>query len=150
MNLTYQERGIWGSLAAMLVIYGYYFATVLRVANDDFDGASAARLVFATVGIIVIEAVHHTIFSPKSRVEPRNEQDVLIEGKAYRSAYFLLVAVLFLSMVAMVLSNLFSASAAAKFIMRPFITVNLLLLCVVVSEGLKFLMKLFFHQSGRV
>jgi hypothetical protein len=148
MNLSYQEKIIWGSLATMLVVYGYYFATVLGVTNEDFDGASAARLVFAVFGIVVIEAFYHIVFSLKSRVEPQDEQDVLIEGKAYRTTYFLLLASLFLSMAAMVLSNLFSASTAAKFIMRPFIAINLMLLCVVVSEVLKFLMQLFFHRRG--
>ena len=35
MDLSYQEKSILGSLLAMVVVYGYYFASVLRDAEPS-------------------------------------------------------------------------------------------------------------------
>ena len=33
MNLSYQEKSILGSLGALLIVFGYYFAGVLGLAH---------------------------------------------------------------------------------------------------------------------
>ena len=44
MDLSYQEKSILGSLLAVGVVFGYYFATVLRdISRSEFDGAKIGR-----------------------------------------------------------------------------------------------------------
>jgi len=148
MNLSNQERVFWGALVTALALYGYYFATALNASNEDFNGSSAIRLMLAMTGLVVIEVIYSIVFPLKPRVELEGKQDAEVEGRASRTAHGLLVAGLFLSITAIVMSNLFSASPAAQFIMRPFITVNLLFLCVVLSEVAKFVVRSFFHRRS--
>ena len=56
MDLSYQEKSILGSLLAMVVLYGYYFANVFHhVRQSEFNGGSIGRLIFTAVAIIAIE-----------------------------------------------------------------------------------------------
>ena len=138
MNLSYREKSIWGSLATTLVVYGYYFANVFSGTRpSQINRIALVRLMSAVFVIVVIEVVYHIVIALTSRVEPKDERDILIEGKAYRNAYFLLVADLFMLMGAIVLIGL-----------TPFLTVNLLLLSAVVSEIVKSLTQLFFYRRG--
>jgi len=139
MDLSYQEKSILGSLLAVTVVYGLYFAGVLRdMGRPDFDGASfpLGRLVGAVVAIVIIEIVYHIILAVESKPEPRDERDILISGKAYRNAYFALATGAFLVMTGVVLS------------LRPFLTANLVLLFMVVAELVKFLTQLFYYRRG--
>jgi hypothetical protein len=138
MNLSYREKSIWGSLATTLVVYGYYFATVFSGTRpSEFNGTGVVRLMSAVSVIVLIEVVYHIVIALTSKVEPKDERDVLIEGKAYRNAYFLLVADLFMLMGTIVLIGL-----------TPFLTVNLMFLCAVVAEIVKSLTQLFFYRRG--
>ena len=137
MNLSYREQSIWGSLAITLIVYGYYFATVFSGAQpSQIDRTALARLIGAVFVIVVIEIAYHILIALKSKVEPKDERDILIETKAYRNAY-LLVADLFTLMGTVVVFGL-----------TPLLTVNLMLLSVVISEIVKYLTQLFFYRRG--
>jgi hypothetical protein len=138
MNLSYREKSIMGSLAAILVGYGYYFAAIFRGSRPpELNGGSVALLISAVFVIVVIEVVSQIVIALASRVEPKDERDVLIERKAYRNAYILLIAGLFLWMGTVVLFGL-----------TPYLSVNLVLLSVVVSETVKLLTQVFFYRRG--
>ena len=138
MNLSQRELSIWGSLATTLVVYGYYFAEIFTARRpSQVDRTSLIRLMFAVFVIVVIEVVYHIAISLISKAEPKDERDILIEGKAYRLAYFLLVADLFMLMGTAVLVDL-----------TPFLTVNLMLFSVVVSEIVKSVTQLFYYRRG--
>jgi hypothetical protein len=87
--------------------------------------------------IVVIEVVYHIVIALTSKEEPKDERDILIEGKAYRNAYFLLVADLFMLM-----------GTAVLFGLTSFLTVNLILFSVVVSEIVHSLTQLFLYRRG--
>jgi hypothetical protein len=150
MDLSYQEKSILGSLAAMVVVYGYYFASVLRdTSHPELGGGNVARLVFAVVAIIVIEIVYHIVLALETKVEPKDERDVLIECKAYRNAYFLLASGAFLVIASVILGSLVRESApATRIIVTPFLTVNLVLFFMVLAELAKFLTQLFYYRRG--
>src|SRR5271165_2918858 len=128
MDLSYQEKSILGSLVAMVAVYGYYFASVLRdTSHPEFGGGSLARLVFAVVAIVVIEIVYHIVLALESKVEAKDERDILIECKAYRNAYFLLASGAFLVIASVIMANLVSDSVPTRIIVTPFLTINLVL-----------------------
>jgi hypothetical protein len=138
MNLSQRELSIWGSLATTLVVYGYYFAEVFTGTRpSEFTGTTLVRLMFAVFAIVVIEVVYHVAVALISKAEPKDERDILIEGKAYRIAYFLLVADLFMLMGTVKLIGL-----------TPFLIVNLMLFSVVVSEVVKSATQLFHYRRG--
>ena len=77
MNLSYQEKSIWGSMIGTLLMCGYYFAT--------------GHLIFSVVMLIVVEIIYNIALAIRSVPEPKDERDRLIEAKAYRNAYLALV-----------------------------------------------------------
>jgi len=136
MNLSYREKSIWGSLITTLVVYGYYFTAVFSAARpSQVDRTALVRLMTAVFVIVMIEVIYHIVIALTSKVEPKDERDILIEGKAYRNAYFLLVGDLFMLMGMIILVG-----------MTPFLTVNLMLFSVVISEILKSLTQLFLYR----
>jgi hypothetical protein len=138
MNLSYREKSIWGSLITTLVVYGYYFAGVFgRSRPTEINRAALAQLGLAVVFIVAMEIVYHIVIAITSRVDPKDERDIQIEGKAYRNAYFLLVAGLFMLLGVIVLVG-----------MTEFLTVNLMLFSVVAAELLKSLTQLFLYRRG--
>jgi|SRR5208282_2214281 len=149
MDLSYQEKSILGSLLAFVVVFGYYFAAVLRdLSRPDFDGGTVGRLVAAVIAIIVIEIVYHIVLALESKPEPKDERDVLIEAKAYRNAYFLLASGAFLVIVWVSLVTPARAAAAANTMVANFLTVNLVLFFMVVADLVKFLTQLFYYRRG--
>jgi len=149
MDLSYQEKSILGSLIAMVVVYGYYFASVLRNADRrEFDSASLGRLLLAVIAIIVIEIAYHIVLALESKTEPKDERDILIECKAYRNAYFLLATGACLVITCVIVAGLARDAAPTKIIVTPFLTVNLVLFCLVVAELVKFFTQLFYYRRG--
>jgi len=149
MDLSYQEKSILGSLLAMVVVYGYYFASVLRdLGRPEFDGGSIGRLVLAVIAIIVIEIAYQIVLAIESKAEPKDERDILIECKAYRNAYFLLATGAALVIACVIVAALARDAAPTRIIVTPFLTVNLVLLAMVLAELVKFLTQLFYYRRG--
>src|SRR5271157_2479360 len=149
MDLSYQEKSILGSLLAVVVAYGYYFASVLRDATrPEFDGGSLGRLVLAVIAIVVIEIVYHIVLALESKPEPKDERDILIDCKAYRNAYFLLATGAFLVISWVIMAGLARDAAPTRIVVTPYITVNLVLFFMVLAELMKFLTQLFYYRRG--
>ncbi|MGA2904178.1 MAG: hypothetical protein ABSD98_10130 [Candidatus Korobacteraceae bacterium] len=149
MDLSYQEKSILGTLLAMLVVYGYYFANALRHAGEsEFNGHSIGRLMFAVIAIVVIEIVYHIVLALESKPEPKDERDILIEGKAYRNAYLLLATGASLVIAYAIVVSLVGAVALTRTIITPFLTANLMLLLMVLAELMKLFTQLFYYRRG--
>ncbi len=149
MDLSYQEKSILGSLLAFVVVFGYYFAAVLRdLGRHEFVAGMVGRLVLAVIAIVVIEIVYHIVLALESKPEPKDERDILIECKAYRNAYFLLASGAFLVIAWVIMTNLASDAASTRVAVTSFITVNLVLFFMVVADVMKFLTQLFYYRRG--
>ena len=149
MDLSYQEKSILGSLLAFVVVFGYYFAAVLRdLGRHEFVAGMVGRLVLAVIAIVVIEIVYHIVLALESKPEPKDERDILIECKAYRNAYFLLASGAFLVIAWVIMTNLASNVAPTRIAVTSFITVNLVLFFMVVADLMKFLTQLFYYRRG--
>jgi hypothetical protein len=148
MEMSYQEKSIAGSLIAMLVVYGYYFAAVLRNAGQaEFAGSMLGRLILAVIAIIVIEIVYHIVLSVASKPE-KDERDVMIELKAYRNAYFAYGTGAFVVIACVVAAGLMRDTAPTRLIVTPFLVVNLVLLFMVLAEIVKFVTQLLYYTRG--
>jgi hypothetical protein len=80
MNLSYQEKSIWGSMVATLAVYGVYFGSGAR-----------GGLIGTIILLIIIQIVCQIAIAVVARPEPKDERDRTIERKAWRNGYVLLV-----------------------------------------------------------
>ena len=138
MNKSFEEKSIWISLLTISLIFGYYFVRIFQMAfQDDINVAqSIVLLISVIVMVIIVEVVFHIIIALKDRPEALDERDRMIELKATRNAYFVLVFGIFLPM----------AGIAAQ--VRPFIVAHVIMFIFVLSEITKFLTQLFYYRRG--
>ena len=149
MDLSYQEKSILGSLLAMVIVYGYYFADALRHADHAaFDVRSIGRLMFTVIAIIVIEIVYHIILAIESKPEPKDERDLPIEGKAYRNAYFVVATGAALVIGCVIVASLVRDAAPTRIVATPFLLVNAMLLFMVLAELMKLGTQLLIYRKG--
>ena len=119
MNLSYQEKSIWASLIATLLVYGRYFAS------------GSQGLVGTIVALTIIQIAAQTALALADRPQQKDERDRLIEAKAYRVGYFLLVT---------------GAILCMNIVSRP--PVKALLMAVVAAETGKSLTQLVYYRRG--
>ena len=86
-SLTYQEKSLYGTLAADLVVYVPYF---IYVAQHPFT-ATLSRIVGTIVAIIFVQIILQTIIAVASRSRLTDERDRIIAARGYRAGYFALV-----------------------------------------------------------
>jgi hypothetical protein len=91
MNLSYQEKLVWGQFLPMLLLYGYYFAR----AAEGRHGVAAGSLVGVLVWIAVIQVICSILVAALAQREPRDERDRLIEYKAFKMAYLAAICAVF-------------------------------------------------------
>lgn len=81
-SLSYQEKSLYGSLIAELVVYGPYF--VLH------DQNSVNKIAGVIAGVIVLQIVLQSLIAAFTRNRIRDERDRLIELRGYRAGYLTL------------------------------------------------------------
>jgi hypothetical protein len=149
MDLSYQEKSILGSLLAMVVVYASYFASAFRhFGQSQFDGGTLGRLIITVIAIVAIEIVYHIALALRARPEPKDERDLLIECKAYRTAYFAMFSGMSLVITWLIVAGLARVAAPGRISVAPFLMVNLILLVLVLTELLKFVAQLFYYRRG--
>ncbi|HZQ45011.1 MAG TPA: hypothetical protein VFA99_17295 [Acidobacteriaceae bacterium] len=91
-SLSYQERSLWGSLAAELVVYLPYFFLNLHRANSV---NKVAGTIFA---IIVLQILLQSIIAAATRHRIKDERDKLIQLRGYRAGYLTLAGLMVLGL----------------------------------------------------
>jgi hypothetical protein len=140
-SLTFQEKRIWVSLLTTLVIFGYYFKNVYESFRSSAvdPGEMIGLFISVTVMLIIVEIFSEILLSfgaGRDAKQPKDERDRLIELKATKFAYYLLMAGIWISF-------------AAVFSTSPRITMpNALLFFLVLAEVVKFALQLFFYRRG--
>ena len=90
--LSYQERSLYGTLAADLLVYIPYFVYVMH------HPTTLTHIVGTIILLIVAHIVLQTIIAIASRNRITDERDHHIAGLGYRNAYFALVSMILLGM----------------------------------------------------
>ena len=152
MNLSFQEKSIWGSLIITLLAFGYYFVTVLEMWSQGTAGAAdvTGLIVGVIVAVVVVEIVYHILISIRPTPDPEDERDRLIEGKATRVAYFLLVCGA-LTAIGHGIATHGTAEGWRSSVdgaLSPFITAHILLFSFVLAEVVKFCTQLYYYRAG--
>jgi len=87
-SLSYQERTLWGSLVAELVVYLPYFFL-------HFHGANSVNWIAGTIfAIIVLQILLQSIIAAVTRHRMTDERDKLIQLRGYRAGYLTVVSLM--------------------------------------------------------
>ena len=89
-SLSYQERSLWGSLVAELVVYVPYFVWHFHVRTQNSVGNVAGMI----AAIIVLQIILQSIIAAVTRHRIKDERDKLIELRGYRAGYLTLASVM--------------------------------------------------------
>lgn len=92
-SLSYQERSLWGSLVAELVVYVPYFL---------FHHQNSIPGVAGMIGaIIVLQIILQSAIAGSTRNRMTDERDKLIELRGYRAGYLTIVSLMVVGMGAL-------------------------------------------------
>jgi hypothetical protein len=93
--MSFREKSVWISFVSLLVVFGYYFATVARaMLGLRSESNLFAVLIFAVAALVVLEVVLHVIVamqSPGEALSPRDERERLIALKATQIGFYVLI-----------------------------------------------------------
>ena len=89
-SLSYQEKSLYGSLAAELLVYGPYFFL--------HHGNSVNKVVGMIVGIIVLQILLQSLIAALTRNRMTDERDRLVLLRGYRAGYITLASLMILGL----------------------------------------------------
>lgn len=142
LNMSFEEKSTWISLAIILLVFTGYFVQVFDgISTGTLDKADITGLFFgAVITVVVLEVALHiaiAIFNVKDADQSMDERDRLYAVKAGNiSGWVLGIGVLTI--------------AAHTFIqdMNSLLVANLLLFMVFISQIASYALKLFYYRRG--
>jgi hypothetical protein len=153
--MAFREKMMWGSVAATIVIWGWYFLGFVRALEGSrFDvGEEVGHFIFAVVALTVVQivaAIILAILSPKEASAPADDRDREFALLAYRPAFVTLSA---LVATLTVVAPLTMATAPAwlngkPVTLVPIVISNALLLALVLAELVRAGTLLFLYRRG--
>src|SRR5579875_238634 len=87
-SLSYQERSLYGSLVAELVVYVPYF--ILHFHQQG----SVSRVAGVIFAIIVLQIILQSVIAALTRHRVTDERDKLIQLRGYRAGYITLASLM--------------------------------------------------------
>jgi hypothetical protein len=91
-TLSYQEKSLYGTLIADLIVYIPYFIYVMH------HPTTLTHIVGTIILLIVAQIILQTIIAIASRNRITDERDRQIAGLGFRNAYFALVGMILVGM----------------------------------------------------
>jgi hypothetical protein len=93
--MSFREKSAWISFLTILVVFGLYFWNVARVLDGRIDHRTAYNVSIALlVAFVLLEIVLHAaaaVLAPADARAPKDEREQLIEMRATRLAFHVLV-----------------------------------------------------------
>jgi hypothetical protein len=103
MNLSFKQKSLWLVLASLVIVFGYYFATVLPGHGPSVGSEEVYRFAAAVIVVIILQITGHILITIVDRRTAIDERDQLIGLKGTRNGNFVLAAGVFLSLSTAVL-----------------------------------------------
>jgi len=141
MNISFKEKSILTSLIITILIFGYYFIYIFRAMNDPNPNESELIGFFfrMVVLMIIIEIASHitlAIAFKKEANEGYDERDKIIELKAIKISYWILILGVLITGVNIIIE------------ISPLISANILWLIFIIAEITGDTIKLFYYKRG--
>lgn len=146
IDLSWQEKSLWGSLLAVLAVaVGYFVRTLGMAARGEVDAGEVVSLsVGAVVLLAVVQILYQVLLALHARAEPADERDRLIALRGARDAYFVLQAGLWLTIMHLAAGALVQEAQFRWF--SPFVTGQIAVLVAVVAEVAKYVSQLIRYR----
>jgi len=103
MNLSFKQKSLWLVLASLVLVFGYYFATVLPGHGPSVGSEEVYRFTAAVIVVIILQITGHILITIVDRRTATDERDQLIGLKGTRNGNFVLATGVFLSLSTAVL-----------------------------------------------
>ena len=147
--MSFHEKSIWAMLSANILVYGWYFYNMMQIAVAAPVGEKpigiaviASHIVITIVALIVISIVSHIVITLHSMNkegevdDSEDERDTLIKlrGESKSGPILGLGVVITIAMILM--GN------------GPFLTANMLLAALILSETVAGIFKLLDYRRG--
>jgi uncharacterized membrane protein len=158
MNMTLKEKSTWLSLAATLVVFGFY---TIRVFGIDMNSLSEQEAIDIAMGnlssavlyIIIIEIIFQSLIAAagsKAEVEG-DERDRLIALRANNSGYWVLSVGVVITLGQLLLPHALGIESSIKaFFPIPLFEVHLLLFVFILSEIVRFTHQIVQYRKDAV
>ncbi len=139
--MSFQEKSALAIIGALVVVYGVYFALVVRIslASTEVGGiAYKPLLILSVVPLAVLAAVSHIVLALRNPKEANayDERDRLITLRAERLGGYVLAV------------GVFTGVVLAMFELRPFYIANTLMLVWVLAEIADNAAKVVLYRRG--
>lgn len=141
--MSFKEKSIWISLVTTILVFGYYFVRVLQMVSNEAVGNAEIAVFFVSiiVLVIVIQIISHILLTIAHRPETEDERDQIIELKATRNAYYLLIAGVFASTGTFII-GIFVLPVTT------FHVVHTMLIFFIIAEMVKHITELVHYRRG--
>jgi uncharacterized membrane protein len=158
MNMTLKEKSTWLSLAATLVVFGFY---TIRVFGIDMNSLSEQEAIDIAMGnlssavlyIIIIEIIFQSLIAAagsKAEVEG-DERDRLIALRANNSGYWVLSVGVVITLGQLLLPHALGIESSIKaFFPIPLFEVHILLFVFILSEIVRFTHQIVQYRKDAV
>jgi hypothetical protein len=158
-DMSFKEKSIWGTLVAVIMVAVLYFWTVVRMLGAGaVDLVTLGKLaVGLTIFFIIVEIVFHSVlalWSPREAEAGEDERDRLIELKGERIGGALLGTGVAFTIGHIALNALIGSAprvppALTELVSSShFVTANMLLFSLTVSEIGKYISQLVYYRRG--
>ncbi|HEY3949938.1 hypothetical protein [Phenylobacterium sp.] len=91
--MSFREKSAWITLISVLLCFGAYFGAIVTGHITGRGLSSMLLLVVCGVALVVLQAALHilaAITSPADARAPRDERELLIQGRAHSLGYYVL------------------------------------------------------------
>ena len=149
--MSRKEIYAWSSLALTLGIFAYYLITVLGLpAAVENYYEQISGLIWKVIGMaFVVQLAIDLLNSTTIGGVAKDERDSLIESKAFRNAYYFLIAAVVSVVVNILISNyLGEVSGRDKYLEVQFMTFHILVVVLFVASFIKSGTQIFYYQRG--
>ena len=141
--MSFREKGAWACLLLTVAVFVPYFAQIFRLfARDELKAGSVITGFFiASIWQVLLHVVAKVVIVIRSKREPRDERDAVIEAKAFRHAYWVFAYFAWCVIVIPVLPH------PGQLLAPAFIS-QMLFLCFVLAEAARYLTQVVHYRRG--
>lgn len=149
--MTRKEIYAWSSLGLTLAIFIYYVISVFGMPHElENYKEHITSLIWKVIGIaFLIQLGIDLLNSAKLGGVAKDERDKLIESKAFRNAYYFLMAAIIAVVVNMLINDFLSVQADHNiFLSVPFMTFHVLVFVLFIASLIKSGTQIYYYKRG--
>ncbi|MEZ5558958.1 MAG: hypothetical protein R3E86_10535 [Pseudomonadales bacterium] len=157
MELSFQEKSIFGTLLGLLLVAIYFFVNVAEIAGSPVAtdaGALMGLCIVVVLASIVFQVAYHVIIAILDRRDmpdgkpPFDERDARIDSRASKLAYLVLSIGAVVALGHLVVGDAVVPERAASFAQSNSMTAVILMATLLLAEMVKCVTQLWYYRHG--